>query len=119
MCIGRRMPSHPSGMLRSNIIMAIVVDSVSPVHLDPPAAVMIQPRLPHPNVNVNRFSWVWATTWWGNAHGSCGPDGCSSLDPYKFDFAVVRLALPIGQLVGWLGLKYELKKQGYSVTSAG
>ncbi|GAB4813562.1 hypothetical protein N2152v2_000608 [Parachlorella kessleri] len=65
------------------------------------------------------FSWLWATTWWGNAHGICGPETCSTLEAYKYDFAVVRLALPIGQLVGWLGLKYDLKKQGYSVTSAG
>ncbi len=78
-----------------------------------------QPQLSHPHVTVHRFSWLWATTWWGNAHGICGPETCSTLEAYKYDFAVVRLALPIVQLVGWLGLKYDLKKQGYSVTSAG
>ena len=65
-----------------------------------------------------RYPWVAATTWWSMAHGSCDESGCS-LDAFKYDFAVVRVGEPIGQTRGYLGLKYNVKSQGYSVTSAG
>ena len=74
---------------------------------------------PFPLLLNHRYPWVWATTWWNNAYGSCTPSGSCYLDAFRFDFAVVRLAEPVGQTRGYLALKYDNKMQGYSVTSAG
>ena len=67
----------------------------------------------------HRYPWLWATTYWNNAHGFCDAGGSCDLDAFKYDVAVVRTALPVGLLVGWLGIKWESARQGYSVTSAG
>lgn len=65
------------------------------------------------------YYWRYATTWWASAHGLCTSDVVCDNKVFRFDWAVVRVSEPIGRTRGVLGIKYDAKKQGYTVTSAG
>ena len=59
-------------------------------------------------------SWAWATTYWNNAVGRCSSNGRCSIDAFRYDFALIRMAKRVGDAYGWFSVgSHGCKTKGY------